>query len=431
MHERTRRNLCRLVFLALGVLPTVCTMAWASYRVSPLFAAAECAYWEQQLARLTGFEARVGQVERLAGGTLLTAVQFVDPEDNQLVAKLRQVEIVHRTEGILVLLSQPEVARGKFLRVWDAWHQRVLQGSAPRTAIQISTGELTLEVGQVAQTFTNVCCTIKPQQESIQTWIEFQLAGMEMPEPAQIRIERNRQVSPPVTCWTLHSNTPLPCAIFTDYWESLALLGDRARFQGIISYIAEREHFSADVQGRFFGVDLSKLTESFPRRLSGQATIKVDHAILDHGTLRELAGSVVSPAGTISLSLVTALAQHVQWETPEVMLASNSPIAYDQLAFQFSLASDGFSIAGAGSLPKNVIVTAAGKPLLTVNEQARYSLVSLVRALTPDSRYLVPATSATKSLLQVLDFPAPVPRTLPPDGHVPARVRIVEQHKRD
>ena len=63
MHERTRRNLCRLAFLALGVVPTLCTLAWASYRTSPLYAEAERRMWETRLSAATGFSTQIGRLE--------------------------------------------------------------------------------------------------------------------------------------------------------------------------------------------------------------------------------------------------------------------------------------------------------------------------------------------------------------------------------
>src|SRR5262245_13444382 len=128
MHERTRRNLCRLAFLALGVLPTVYTLAWSGYRATPVYAATERSAWERQLFERTGLTARIASVEHPAGGsTLLHSLELTDPDGGDRVATVRQAEIAYQPQGVVVLLSQPEIAQGQFLRLWDVLHQRVLQ----------------------------------------------------------------------------------------------------------------------------------------------------------------------------------------------------------------------------------------------------------------------------------------------------------------
>jgi hypothetical protein len=374
---------------------------------------------------MTGLVARIARVEQLAGGsTLLQGVEVSDPDGGDRVATIRQVEIAYQPQGIVVLLSQPEIAHGKFLRLWDVWQQRVLQGSLPARAIQITSGELTLEVGRLAQTFTTVRCTVEPFDTGVRTWIEFQLAGIEMPALAKLRIERDRRVSPPTTAWMLNTDTPLPCAIFTDYLKPLARLGDRAVFQGTVSHSSSREEWSAELSGQFSNVDLTELTTPLPHRLSGLATLTVDRLIVEQGLLSSATGSVVSHGGTVSRSLVSALAQHLPL-AQDVVQASHAPLtAYDQLAVRFSVNQQGFSIAGLDADSPDIILSAAGQPLLRGDPQAHYPLVSLVRALTPDSQYLVPATPATRGLLQWLDMPAPRPRTTGTQEPSAPRVRL-------
>ena len=426
MHERTRRNLCRLAFLALGVLPTVCTLAWASYRVSPIYAVVEKKAWEQRLTTLTGLITRVEQVEHPAGGSiLLHHLELIDSDGNDRVAVIRQAEIAYFPEGVVVRLSQPEVASGKFLRLWDTLHSRVLQGPTPTTAVQISCGELTLEVGARAQTFTMVRCTVEPSPANIRASIDFQVAGVEMPTPARLVIDRNRQISPPMTTWLLQTATPLQCGLFADYSSALANLGANAAFQGSVSCQMLRNNTSAQLQGVFTQVDLGKLTEPLKHRLNGFATVSLQQAVIDRGVLSTLSGSVDCLGGNVSQSFVDALAQHVPLATPEVQLASrNELVRYDRLAFQFAVSDDGFVMSGLAP-GSDVIMTARGTPLLTADSTMKYPIVRLVRSLAPDSQFLVPATDATNSLLQWFSFPPARPQT--PN---PIRVRVTERDQR-
>jgi hypothetical protein len=287
---------------------------------------------------------------------------------------------------------------------------------------------LTLEVGQNAQTFSTVRCTIEPDQKSIRTSIEFQLVGISMPAPAQLFIVRDRQASPPLTRWRLSSTTPLPCALFTNYLEPLASLGQRAKFRGDVSCTLAREGFSTELVGEFDEVDLSRLTEYLPHRLSGFATVRLHHAVAEDGTFRSIQGSLVSPGGTVSRSFVTALAQHVPLAAPDIALAANAPLTpYDRLAFQFALSGDTCSLAGLDDTSGDAILTHRGAPLLTCDRLQKYSVAAFLRALTPDSRLLVPATDATKSLLGLFEFPQPSVRGTGGAGQVSPRIRLSER----
>lgn len=454
MHERTRRNLCQLAFLAFGVLPTLGTLAWTAYRASPLYAAVERLAWENRLGALTGLSAKVGQIEHPTWDTtLLHELHLIDPDGGQRVARIRQVDIGLQPEGVVVLLSQPEVSQGKFLRIWDTLHDRILRGPAPSADVQIRTGEFTLEVGKRAQTFTAVQCTISrrppgaalatdpPNNSSstaetnrrgadVQADIQFQLAGVEMPIPARLLVERCRQASPPTTHWTLQSNVPIPCDVFTDYLPLLSQLGDRATFQGNVSVALQRASWSGQLSGQFLQVDLRQLTNALPHRLSGTANVRIDQAFIEQGVLNSATGAVISHGGTVSRSLISSLAQHLSLSTPEVVLAESAPLTgYDLLAFQFAISGEGFSLAGFNDRGDETMLTAAGQPLLAGDSQARYPLAALVRALTPESQYLVPATEAIKPLINWLDLPAPRPANLPTDEPPTGRLRWSERSR--
>lgn len=431
MHERTRRNLCRLAFLALGVLPMVCTSLWTVYRVSPWWAQAERSKWERQLFELTGLATSIQSVEHPTGrSTLLSDLQLVDPDGGGLVARIRHAEIADQPEGFVVLLSQPEVAHGKLLRLWDTLQHRALHGPLPSKAIQITTGELTVEVGQQAQTFKTVRCTIQPHETSVQAALEFQLAGTETPVPAQIRIERNRQANPPTTYWSLTTDAPLPCALFSDYLPQLSQLGPHATFQGKLWVALKRAGWSAELVGRFIQVDLTHLTDSLPHKLSGLATVTINHAMIERGIIKSSEGTLVSDGGTISSSLISSLVQHLPVSTSEVVLASHSTlIHYDRLAFRYLISAEGCSVSATDDQTGGVILSSTRQPLLIGDARARYPLVALVRALSPDSRFLVPATDETKSLLSVLAFPERQPAQNSKANGIQPRVRISNQKK--
>lgn len=411
MHERTRRTLCRLAFLVLAILPTISTFVWVGYRCSPVYAAAERAAWEEKLFSLTGLLCRVGRIERPVGGTwLLHQVEFLDPDGGDALGTVRQIELAEQPEGLVVLLSQPELAPGKFLRLWDALHERVLRGPVVSRAVQIRSGEITLRAGRRAQTFTSVLCQIEPRGGGLVTRIDFQLAGIEMPRPAQVRIERNRQTVPPTTRWTLQTDAPLPCDLFVDYLPALERLGDRSEFVGSVTMTLAPLGWTGQVSGQFQQVDLSAATDPLPHRLSGLATVTVRDARVEGGRIESASGSVFSPGGTVSRSLVASLAENLPLRSSEVALAAHEPLAtYEQLGFQFDWSAAGISLTSLDPSVGDTILFSRNELLLSTNGQARMSLVSVLRALSPESPWMVPATEEMRALMNVLPLPAATP----------------------
>ena len=195
MRERTRRQLCQLLFVAGCVVPTLGMCGWAAYRVSPVYAAAERKEWEQQLFDALGLLVRIGRVEHPPGGsTLLSEVQLIDPDGLKPIGRLRQAEFKRLAAGTVIVLSQPEISQGKLLRLWDVLHYRVLRGLPPSLPVQVTAAEMTLEVGGRAQTFAELSCSVEPREFGVAAVLEFRLVGME--KFAGLQIVRNRQERP-------------------------------------------------------------------------------------------------------------------------------------------------------------------------------------------------------------------------------------------
>jgi hypothetical protein len=415
------------LFVATCVLPTLSTLAWAAYRLSPLHAAAEKTAWEKWFFDRSGLIARIGQVEHPGGGsTLLVGVTLSDSDGGQRIAKLRQAEFARTPQGIVVLLSQPEVEHGKLLRVWESLHDRVLRGPPLDAPIQISAGELTLELGRRAQTFTLLRCTFEPQQAGVGALLEFQLAGRQIPVPASLRLERSSQNSPPSTRWHLSTPSAIPCQLFSEYLPGLANLGNDCEFQGTIGAVESSGVWSAELSGRFSHVDLESATQLFPHRLSGLATVNLEQAVVVQGTITSAAGEITSGGGAVSTSLLASLAEHLRVAVPPATLQAPQPhLIYSELACQFAIDSAGITLAGrcVNGRAGTVFHGTAG-PLLVADAQATIPLVSLVRALSPESSWLVPATNESKHLLGILALPSGNPSKVAVAQQPRARLRL-------
>lgn len=435
MHDRTRRTLCRLGFLLLGLLPTLGTAAGIGVLRSSWYRAAQRAAWERQLTDALGLAVTVQAVSTpTRGTTLLEGLELTDPETRVRVVRVRQVECLVRGGEWLLLAAQPEVAGDQLWRLWEVVHERFLRaGSAAHVRLQVMAGEVTLQRpgAQGAATLTGVRCGLQPTPEGPQVLCEFRDVALPAAEPAQLRVTRNRQQIPPATRWELQTRaTALPCSLLADQVPVLERLGAQATFQGTLTVTQTGDGWEGQLAGAFRAVDLDRLvTDQYPHKLSGAAEIAFREARFRGSKLLEAAGELVCHGGQVSWSLldqadralglsadprVRALEADVQWR-------------YQELQFGFTLDGQGLTLVGtcAGALA-GVVMTDHQGPLLTDKPQ-EVATVALVRALASPHGESVPASAEAYQLLHVLPIPArpPTPTAAPPTRrpHTPLRLR--------
>ena len=97
MHDRTRRLVCRVAFLALGVLPAAGVLAWSGWRGGA---------WHQrvcaaELSRTVGLQVSCNAVSYPRPGIVLyQGVELSDPETAAPLARMRFLETGRRQHGL-------------------------------------------------------------------------------------------------------------------------------------------------------------------------------------------------------------------------------------------------------------------------------------------------------------------------------------------
>ncbi|MGE3777085.1 MAG: hypothetical protein AB7F89_07880, partial [Pirellulaceae bacterium] len=143
------------------------------------------------------------------------------------------------------------------------------------------------------------------------------------------------------------------------------------------------------------------------------------------GTLVEARGTLVSGCGSVSSALLNSCAQHLGAAVATRIPATQ--VTYAELACQFQLDEQGLSLIGYCRNRPNCLLAARTGPLLELDSRRSYSLVEFVRTLTPDSQWLVPATSETRGLLAWLPLPPrQTSESLARNGHIRLRSRDVQ-----
>lgn len=414
MHDRTRRYLCRLGFLLFCIAPTLLTCGWIGVSRSPGFRAAEKARLESLLTERIGLRASIQQISHPTRGVmLLDGFSLFDRETGAKVAWSRQLEVGRRGEELVVVAAQPEVASDQMWRLWEMLQTRVLRGQVdPHLPATLAAGEVTIHRADTgtAATWTDVHCRLTHAPEGPQATLQFRDVALQMAEPAMLRVTRNRTLSPPATRWELDTkSTPLLCSILADYVTTLASLGPAATFQGTAAATRTDAGWEGEIHGEFAKIDLDRVvTEHFPHKLSGEARLDFRRAKFRGGRIVDAAGSLRADGGVVSASLIEQAGMSLGLTAGSRFHLSDQPLwRYQQLAFDFTVGDHGLQLHGRCQTDGDGIVLAdIGGPLLSSQQADAMPVVALVRALSPDSAVLVPATLETDTLLHALPIPA-------------------------
>jgi hypothetical protein len=435
MNNATRRASCRLGFLLLCALPTLLLVSWILVSRSSAYQTGQKRTLEKRLTLDLGVDVQLESLSRLAdGGWLLNGIRLTDPETGRLLASARLLEARHADGTLRIIAAQPEIRVDALHRLGELLHDRLLRDrdAATRSAL-LAAAELTLAGEDSSQTFTEVHAVLAPTANGPQLSVDFRLAGTAMNEPAQLRLVRNRQLTPPVTGWALHTgSTPLPCSLLADHLPALRHLGPDCHFEGSVWANLTHRGWDGDLSGKFLQLDLYNLvSEPFPHKLTGTAAATLNVARFEQGRLIEASGELRCPHGVVSHSLLAAARDHLQLPLNEDALSRDEPtVLFQNLALAFRLDEGGLTIAAVRDARQPGVLLQCDAGWLVAEPAAeRLPVLGLVRTLVPDSQLQVPATRQTDPLLRSLPIPTvvvpPSPTTIP--GFVPLRLRPVDR----
>lgn len=409
------RTYCRLGFLLLCVAPTLAMAGTVISRRVPDWFVGSKNTWEGELSERLGFRVSLGKVTRPHAGTMLfEQVELADRETGHVVVKARVVEAAQAEQGLVIVLSQPEISVEEFGSLANTVHETLLRVSGSPGNIHILANELLLKSPDRAQSFSAIDGVLEALPAGPRATIRFRVPAGAGGEPAQLCVTRNREQIAPSTRWELHTGSePLPCSILAAYLSPLAMLGNNCEFHGVAWGEEKTGGWEGDVSGRLSKVNLDALiTRHFPHKLSGSADVVFNRAHFHGGRLVDAAGSIESSGGVIGRTLVESAAETLSLELADQVSNINRwPIRYSRLAAGFTIGDSGLSLSGMCDSDETVLTNEEG-PLLLSPTKHNVPIVSIVRWLSPESTVQVPATAETDALLRAL----PVPPLSPPTG---------------
>jgi hypothetical protein len=423
LHDTTRRRLCVAGFLVFGMLPTLLIGGWCISRHAPGCVQCEAESLSQQL----GLNVKLSGLSYLRPGVVLYhRVEASDPETGRSVFRCRCLEIARERQTdaqgrkhsvIVVTASQPEIEAASLADVWRCLDHTLKGFHGPLMSdVQFSAAEINLHAKDHSQTLTEVHGAMENLEGGIDAMMFFRLAGADTPEPAHLRVVRNRQVSPPADGFELYTGDgALPCNVLAMGLDALKPLGPRCRFHGNIWANETPNGWQGKVAGQFTELELGDLVASnFPHKLTGVSQVTIESARFQRGRLEE--GHVLLSAGPgrIDRSLFLAAVERLGLVPAANAIPDGETIPYEQLAFSATLDAQGLQLHGrcADAEPGAILIGRNHSQLLSESFDAPKPVVALVQTLVPQSMVQVPATRQTDWLLQRL----PIPTVAPPPG---------------
>jgi hypothetical protein len=424
LHDRTRRRACLAALVLFGAIPLLVVAGWCLDRHLPGSVQSEA----DALGRQLGLLVKLEDVKHLRPGSVLyEGLELSDPETGRTIFRSRCLEVVRQTAGqdrqrpaLCVIASQPQVEADNIDLAWR-WLQRSLQRppGQSETDIQFSAAEVTLRAGDRSQTLTDVAALLETLPKGTQAQVDFRLAGDKTPDPASIRVVRNREGDCPdfrvnengtvpfgaTTRFELATgDSELPCSVLAMGLAELRTLGERCRFHGQICAYETPDGWNAEVAGQLVDLSLDRLfSDRFRHRLTGIGKASIESARFHRGRLEDFCGVLVAERGTVSRSLLAAAVDRLGVVPGAEPIPVGERIPYHELAMSITLDAEGLRLRGLcsnvepGTILSDGRVRIVGEP-----SRERQPIAALVQTLVPQSELLVPANRQTVWLLNHL-----------------------------
>jgi hypothetical protein len=434
--------ICRTLFLALCVLPTLGVFAWSSSRLSPEGTAESAA----ELSRELGLKVSLAGVSYPRPDvSLYDGVELADPETAAPLARMRFLEVADTSGAIAIVASQPVIDAVQLGRLWQAVAERLRQADGAGKPIRLVAREVTLEwpnraLGGDSQTMTDVLAELAVKSDGgreTTAAFSFRLAGSDAAQVARFRY--SRRVSADQKGTTSASvitrieidtgGAAIPLSMLTVPLGIANRLGPRAKFRGSLWATESRGAWDGELTGEFRDIDFqTAIAEQFPHHLEGPATITIARARFAGGRLEEARGSLAAASGVIGQSLLSSAARNLQLAGTAGAASNDALVPFDQIAFSFEIESGGLTVHGQCDGLPGTIVRRGDRALLVDSSGTPVPVIALLRTLVPMSEVQVPATRESDWLMRSL----PVPEVVTPKGELPhGKIRLAPFHAED
>jgi hypothetical protein len=417
LHERTRINLCRLLFVGLCLAPTLAALAAALWLRQPAHRRAV----EQEIAQALGVDVSTSRVSYpLPGVIRLVGLELSDPRTRRVVASANRADAQRADSGWLVALDKLElhsdVAAGLTEWVEDALRR------PPTAAVRLVASEAIWRLdehpaGDEPVALLRLQAGFDAAADGAsQAYLTFALADQVGADSVRARVLERRDPHAPRYDVQFHTGEArVPCRWLAPLGVEVEWLGHDATFRGSAFASQLGGEWQTQLFGRLTQVDLQAVMASCsPHVLTGLAEIEiprpdpargVSSLVLRGRRIERASATVIAGPGLVGRSLLNA-ARSLQLPSTgsPIAVEEQAPQAYDQLAFDVALGARGVQLRGRSTTNGAIMID--GKGVLIGQSRGRQPIGQLVEMLTPATRSVMPGTSEAQRLARHLPLPA-------------------------
>ncbi len=403
MHQRTRRWICRALFVGLCGVPTLGVLGWSLWLRMP--AATYQCQW--RLAQQLGLGVQLDQVHYPRPGVMVcSGLKLRDPELGRMLAKIDRVEATTVGPSLRLRAGTVALSVAALDDCWQLVDRRLRVTSA--TDLQVAVDRVTWRDDQVPRQLTDVKVTMQASLQGSEAVVDGHVAG---DQPVRIRWVRNRQHDHPAMAWEIETGrAPLPCSLVATMFPAFAPFGVGTHFRGSLRATRVAGEYRGEVVGELAGLDMEALlSERFPYRLTGHGRIAIHRARFRGGRLEEATISLLVGPGEIERELIVRGSQLLAMRPAVRVESLNVVESYDQLGLAVYLGPQGIVLRGIcdGSTPGTLLKSRFG-PLVMLDEPQHPAqpVASLLTLLARQGEKTVPVAASTQRLAAILPLPS-------------------------
>ncbi|MFY8200605.1 MAG: hypothetical protein ACOVLE_08045 [Pirellula staleyi] len=354
IHESTQRELCRILFLFLALIPLVVVTCYSLVRITPGYQSYQKELWQQRISDNLGVDVRFSSIE-FPSPERFRAHNFVclHPETGKQILKVDKINAAMDRSGWTVDLVSPELNGPQIQGAMQVIHDWFLcrpQKSA--SLLRLSVPEILVFDGAENTKFQNVEVGLQPTETTSTLYLKFSIAGQNFSESSTLVIKRHHALASPTTHLELISNDiSIPCRLLAKRFPTLHELGNDASFRGTMAWTQNDQNWDANIAGLFESVDLGIVTAPIGSPIHGIANLLIDQAFIADDRLLLAKGALdlsgTNGNGTAETEWVLRTrdafglpAQQSLWKL------DNKTARIDRLAVQFELAPNGLKLEG-------------------------------------------------------------------------------------
>jgi len=394
MHQSTQRLLCRLVFLAGCVLPTMATLGWIVYRQSGW--ARESV--EQQLTESIGLPCQVAK--------------FYNPKPNKWVFHDLQLEVAGQSaisinavqvefvdESWHLALDQVSLDWKSRRRLWETLQESILLDRSSGKPLEARITRLTFDDSDLPP-LSKLTVQHDPHVTRSVTCKGF----VESPEASPALLISLQSTG---NAWNVDLATDrhgLATRWLSPFLPTMANLGRNARYQGSMKFQLSPKSHRATLHGIISEFDLRQtLAARFGQHAAGSADLHIQSAVIQDQRLLQAHGWMAAENGQISKQLLERASKFLHLPTasfPEHV----DLVAFRELAVEFDVDHGTMTVGGHCQDMPGILLAGLEKPLVAESTSA-IPATNLAKVIYGDDPNSVPASGPSVELARWLSIP--------------------------